>query len=131
MRVLVLILVLAASSAGCVSVYKMEVQQGNVVAPEMIEKVKPGMTRAQVRFVLGTPLVSDPFHPDRWDYVYFHKKKSSTAAPEIRRLTAIFDGDALSRLEGDMLTAPEPAPPNPAESAQTPAHSSDALSRAD
>src|SRR5215475_3026894 len=50
--------------------YRMDVQQGNVVTQEMVEKLKPGMTPSQVRFILGTPLVVDAFHKDRWDYVY-------------------------------------------------------------
>jgi outer membrane protein assembly factor BamE len=60
--------------AGCSSVpsllYKIDIQQGNVITHEMLEKIKPGMTRAQVRFVLGSPVISDAFHGNRWDYVY-------------------------------------------------------------
>ena len=88
---------------GCLKIYSPEVQQGNIVNQEMVDKLKPGMTRSQVRFVLGTPLVTDPFHADRWDYVYFYKK-SATADPERRRLTVIFEGDALARMEGDVVT---------------------------
>ena len=51
--------------------YKIDIQQGNVVTEEMVEKLKPGMSRSQVRFVLGTPLITDVFHADRWDYFYY------------------------------------------------------------
>ena len=52
--------------------YKIDVQQGNYVTQDMVEKLKPGMTRSQVKFLLGTPLVVDPFRNDRWDYVYLY-----------------------------------------------------------
>ena len=67
----------------------------------MIDKLKPGMTRSQVRFVLGTPLVTDSFHPNRWDYYYYlHRSKEKTG--ETRRLTLIFSNDTLkSVVHGD------------------------------
>ena len=84
--------------------YRINVQQGNALTQEMVAKLKPGMTRSQVRFVLGTPVVQDAFHANRWDYVYMftegHKETRS------RRLTVIFDGDTLSRLEGDVVGRP-------------------------
>ena len=131
---LVLALSIALAASGCLKIYSPEVQQGNIVNQEMIDKLKPGMTRAQVRFVLGTPLVVDPFHSDRWDYVYFYKP-SHNGAPETRRLTVIFDGDALARMEGDVVAdAPAAAKAEPpADQAQQapyePERSSCALSR--
>ena len=92
------------SLGGCISPYKVEVQQGNVVTQDMLEKLKPGLTKSQVRFVLGTPLITDPFHPQRWDYVYIYKRHARDPG-ETRKLTVIFDGDALARTEGDMLPA--------------------------
>ncbi|HXF65751.1 MAG TPA: outer membrane protein assembly factor BamE, partial [Burkholderiales bacterium] len=59
--------------------YKMDIQQGNVVTQEMISKLRPGMTRSQVRFALGTPLVVDPFRTNRWDYVYLYEKAGRLA----------------------------------------------------
>lgn len=100
------------ASAGCIHPYKLEIQQGNVVTRDMIDKLKPGMTKGQVRFVLGTPLITDPFHPERWDYVYVHKK-NATGPAETHRLTVIFKGDALARLEGDLAKAPTGAPGEP------------------
>ena len=81
--------------------HQIEIQQGNVVTQEMIDKLKPGMTRQQVRFVMGTPPIVDPFHKDRWDYVYFVNKAGKFL--EHRRLVLLFDGEALKRVEGDVV----------------------------
>ena len=56
-----------------VTPYRIEIQQGNYVSQDMVAQLKPGMTKEQVRFVLGTPLVTDIFHADRWDYVYWRE----------------------------------------------------------
>ena len=56
--------------SGCVQSYRVEIQQGNVISAEQIEKLKPGTPRNEVRFILGTPLIEDPFHAERWDYFY-------------------------------------------------------------
>lgn len=86
---------------GCIHPYKLEIHQGNVVTKEMVDKLKPGMTKNQVRFVLGTPLITDPFHAERWDYIYLYKKNASAPA-ETHQLTVIFDGDTLAHIEGDL-----------------------------
>ena len=83
--------------------YKVEIQQGNYVTQDMVEKLKPGMTRSQVRFALGTPLVTDPFHNDRWDYVYVLQKKG--VVTEQRRIVVIFSDDKLLRIDGDVRPA--------------------------
>ena len=85
------------------SAYKMDIQQGNYVTQDMVAKLKPGMTRAQVRFILGTPLVVDMFRTDRWDYVYVFQKAGKVT--EQRKLTVIFSGDKLLRVEGDVVPA--------------------------
>jgi outer membrane protein assembly factor BamE len=88
--------------AGCFLVpHKIEVQQGNYVDQKMLEKLKPDMTRSQVRFVLGTPLVADLFHPDRWDYVYLAGRAGNVR--NLSRITVVFEGDRLIRLEGDVI----------------------------
>ena len=81
--------------------YRMEVQQGNYVTQDMVAKLKPGMTRNQVKFALGTPLVADPFHNDRWDYVYVLQKQGRVV--EQRRIVVIFKEDKLERIEGDVV----------------------------
>ena len=95
---------LALLAAGCgyvplLTPYKFDVQQGNVVTQEMVARLKPGMTRSQVRFTLGTPLVVDPFRADRWDYVYLHSKQG--VVTEQRRIVVVFKDDKFERVEGD------------------------------
>jgi outer membrane protein assembly factor BamE len=82
--------------------YKIDIQQGNVVTKDMVAKLKPGMTRSQVRFVLGTPLLVDPFRTDRWDYVYTLEKKGDRA--EQRQLRVFFENDKMVRYEGDLAS---------------------------
>lgn len=72
---------------GCV--YKMDIQQGNEVTPEQADALRIGMTQAQVRSILGTPLLQDPFSPGRWDYVYQLQQQGELV--EQRRLTVFFD----------------------------------------
>ena len=91
--------------AACIKVYRTDVQQGNVVTQEMVETLKLGMTRNQVRFVLGTPLLADPFHDNRWDYFYLFKKGGAQTA-ETRRVTVLFDQDRLIGVDGD-IPAPQ------------------------
>ena len=83
--------------------YKMDIQQGNFVTQEMVAKLKPGMTRSQVRFILGTPLIVDPFRTDRWDYVYLFNKGGEVT--EQRRFAVIFKDDKLAHMEGDVMPA--------------------------
>ena len=75
MRLIVPALLFAALALSA-CVYRPDIKQGNFLKPEMIEQVKPGMTEAQVRFVLGPPMIRDPFHPERWDYVYYNLPSS-------------------------------------------------------
>jgi outer membrane protein assembly factor BamE len=103
---------LLAFLAGCrdvpvlpsVTPYRIDIQQGNMVTQDMVEKLKPGMSRAQVRFALGTPLVTDAFHPDRWDYVYLYNKAGTVT--DKRRLVVIFKDDKFVRVEGDKMPPP-------------------------
>lgn len=88
--------------------YKIDIQQGNVVTQEMVAKLKPGMTKAQVRFVLGTPLITDAFHANRWDYVYRYQKAGKLT--EERKLALFFDQELLQRVEGDVVAATPSAP---------------------
>jgi len=81
--------------------YKIDIQQGNYVTQDMLAKLQPGMSRNQVRFALGTPLIVDPFRTDRWDYVYTLQKQGELA--EQRLVTVIFRGEVLDRIEGDVV----------------------------
>lgn len=96
-------LLASCSYVPTIAPYKIDIQQGNVVTQEMVSKLKPGMSKAQVRFILGTPLITDVFHSDRWDYIYVLKKAGKLQ--EQRKLTVLFAGDALKRLEGDVVAA--------------------------
>jgi outer membrane protein assembly factor BamE len=81
--------------------YKVDVVQGNFISKEQVELLKAGMTRAQVREVLGTPLLSSLFHADRWDYVFTLKRRN--VEPQSFRYTVFFKGDQLERFEGDTM----------------------------
>jgi outer membrane protein assembly factor BamE len=80
-------------------VYKIDINQGNYITQDMVEKLKVGQTKQQVRTVLGTPLLSDPFHADRWDYVYQFQRNRKVV--ESRQFTVYFASDKLARWEGD------------------------------
>lgn len=87
--------------------YKIDVQQGNVVVREQVAQLKPGLTREQVRFLLGTPLLTDIFHAQRWDYFYDYRKAG--VPTERRKLTVYFDeGGRVARWEGDEMPAEQP-----------------------
>ncbi|CAN5617141.1 hypothetical protein BH09PSE5_BH09PSE5_09960 [soil metagenome] len=82
---------------GWIKPYRIEIVQGNVVTKEQAALVKPGMTKAQVRDVLGSPLIMDPFHAERWDYVFTIRRPG--APPQERRIVALFDGEALKSID--------------------------------
>lgn len=88
---------------GIVTPYRIDVRQGNYVTQEMVAQLKPGMTREQVRFILGTPLVTDIFHADRWDYVYSFKP--GRGERQLRRFAVFFEDDRLVRVAGDVVGA--------------------------
>jgi outer membrane protein assembly factor BamE len=99
----------ACALPSLITPYRIEIQQGNFVSQEMASQLKPGMTREQVRFVLGSPLVADMFHADRWDYVYM-KQLENFKGTEQRKLSVFFVDGKLKRVEGDVA----PAQPKPA-----------------
>lgn len=90
--------------AGCSfpGVYKIDIQQGNVVTQDMIDQLRPGMTRRQVRFIMGNPLLTDTFHADRWDYLYSLQPGGGERQQE--RISVIFNpNDQLVSLSGDFM----------------------------
>jgi outer membrane protein assembly factor BamE len=93
-------------------IYRPTVQQGNVVTQEQVNELTPGMTRRQVRFVLGTPMLTDVFHADRWDYAYTIGEGSRPE--DQRRVTVFFEEDRLVRIAGDL----RPQPPGEREEAK-------------
>jgi len=101
---LVLGTAVAAFTSGCV--YRINIQQGNFLDQAAVEQVKAGMTRSQVRYLLGTPMVADPFDKERWDYIYYLKKGRSRHV-DSRRVTVYFTDDKVAKL--DKPTAAEAA----------------------
>jgi outer membrane protein assembly factor BamE len=106
---------------GILTPYRVEVVQGNVITSEQAAQARPGLSRAQVRDVLGSPLLADPFHADRWDYVFTIRRQG--AEPQLRRIVILFKNDVLASIEGgadlpserDFVASidPEKAPRNP------------------
>ena len=87
--------------ASAITPYKVEIVQGNVVSKEQVAALRAGMNRAQVREILGTPLVTSLFHADRWEYVFTLKRPGEEI--QTRKLTVFFKGDVLERSEGDEM----------------------------
>lgn len=102
LRFLALTLLVIAVQA---CVYRVDVQQGNLLEEPDIEAVQVGMTRSQVRFLLGTPVVEDSFDRDRWDYIYYFRKGRSRKADR-RWLIVWFDGDRVRQIERDVPVEP-------------------------
>lgn len=94
-------LLLSACNLQFPGVYKIPIQQGNLISQEMIDQLRPGMTRRQVIFVMGTPIVRDPFNQDRWDYVYNFQPGGGVRGQE--RIAIFFEDDLLTRFEGDFV----------------------------
>lgn len=100
-------LLIAMTLAGCgaaiptIKPYKMDIQQGNVVTSEMLLKLRPGMTKSQVQFIMGTPLLVDSFHTNRWDYFYQLRKQGEVVTQ--RRVILDFEKDLLVRVRGDVV----------------------------
>lgn len=91
------------SVVGLVDPYRIDVRQGNYVDQEMVAQLRRGMSRDQVRYVLGSPLVVDMFRSDRWDYVYRFRPGSGEAQQRV--ISLFFAGDVLDRIEGDVAAA--------------------------
>jgi len=103
-RLILTLLLSACLFGGCfLKPHRIDVQQGNFLDEATVSKLKPGMTRSQLRFLLGTPLIADPFHPERWDYMYLDRKGGKLKNE--KRLTLYFDGDKLTRATTDLPAA--------------------------
>ncbi|WP_180682967.1 outer membrane protein assembly factor BamE [Tepidicella baoligensis] len=90
---------------GLITPYRIDIVQGNVVVREQVEALQPGMSREQVRNILGTPLVASAFHADRWDYVFTFRRQGQE--PQQRRVSVFFEGPLLQRVEADELPTEE------------------------
>lgn len=93
----------ACGFVGFPGVYKIDVEQGNIITQEIADQLKPGMSRRQVRFILGTPLVEDTFNENRWDYLYV--KRNGVDVLSETRLSVEFEEDSLKNVSGDFVPA--------------------------
>jgi outer membrane protein assembly factor BamE len=105
---LLALLFAAACLAACI--YKIDVQQGNLLKDKDIDRVQVGMTRSQVQFLLGTPMVADSFHRDRWDYAYY-LKRGRTREVQRRWIIVYFENERVARIERDVELQPSSALP--------------------
>lgn len=99
----VLVGLTALLCAACI--YRIDIQQGNLLEPADIDQVQVGMTRSQVQFLLGTPMVADSFHRNRWDYTYYLRRGRSEDV-ERRWVVVYFEDDRVARIERDLTLAP-------------------------
>lgn len=103
-----LVVLLCVGLAGCSllpDAHKVEVQQGNIVDRAALDELRTGMTKQQVRFLLGNPVINDLFHPDRWDYIYYVTPAGK--APTLKRLTLFFEGSVLTRVQDEYFNRQE------------------------
>jgi outer membrane protein assembly factor BamE len=103
------LVLLAALSSGCV--YRMDIQQGNFLEGKTVDQLQVGMTRSQVRYLLGTPMVPDLFDKDRWDYLYYFQR-GHLRKPEQRRVTVLFKDDKVASFNRDNVPEVSPQIPN-------------------
>ena len=100
MRKLLLVLLVALITSGCGMLYRQPIYQGNLIDKTAVDQLQVGMDKRQVMIVLGTPSIQDPFHHDRWDYTA-SRRTGRSGATVVKNMTVWFDGDALSKWEGD------------------------------
>jgi outer membrane protein assembly factor BamE len=106
--ILLSLLLASCDSVPFLTPYKMDIRQGNFVTPDMRDKLKLGMTKPQVRYVLGTPMINDVFHGNRWDYTYRLERGGKVI--EQQNLTIYFEGENLARIvDGSGSVEPAPA----------------------
>lgn len=110
---LIILLFLTACSFFPHILYKIDVQQGNVVTEEIVEKLKPGMTKSQVLFIMGSPLIVDTFRDNRWDYVYVMRERGDLI--EQKRLTIFFNDDKLINIENYLSFSKDSTKPKPTQ----------------
>jgi outer membrane protein assembly factor BamE len=93
----ILIAILFAALPGCI--YTPDILQGNIVSQEMVDQIRPGMNKRQIAFIMGTPLLQDPFHDNRWDYIYSNQPGGEDRLQ--KRISLFFKNEQLSAVQGD------------------------------
>lgn len=104
-KLLLLVLIFSGLAMSSACVYRANISQGNLVKQEDLDQVEVGMTRNQIRFLLGTPMIDDPFHQNRWDYVYYLKLGRKDAAFK-RWVSILFADDKVSEVRKDQELDP-------------------------
>ncbi len=107
LKILAIAAPLAFGACSALAPQKVEILQGNYISEDMARQLKPGMTKQQVRFLLGTPLLTDVFHTDRWDYVFYRDARKGSI--EERKLAVYFQDGKLVKLAGDVVPASQAA----------------------
>ena len=100
-KILILMLFVWTLLIGACAIHAPEIQQGNVIDDKAVAQLQTGMSRSQVRFLLGSPAISDPFHAQRWDYLYMLDTGIRGDVPQRRHLTLFFNGDTLEHFVSD------------------------------
>lgn len=95
---LTVISLISLFSLSC-TIHRIDVQQGNIIKPELVDQLQPGISARQVRFIMGSPMIQDPFHPNRWDYVYTLQPGDIRKITEHMRVTVYFENDKLVKVE--------------------------------
>ena len=103
-QLLVWLFIAVALCSGCV--YRASISQGNLIKQEDLDQAEVGMTRNQIRFLLGTPMIDDPFHADRWDYVYYLKVGRKDAGFK-RWVSILFENEVVSEIRKEQELAPK------------------------
>ena len=108
-----LVLIACLATASCTNeyrlpfVYRIDIHQGNIFTQEMVNQIKPGMSKRQVGFIMGTPLISDAFHADRWDYVFSDEPLGEDRVE--KKFSVLFDNDQLVGVQGDIRPTDMPS----------------------
>lgn len=97
-KAIALIFFILMSTTAC-TIHRIEVQQGNIIKPELLKQLKPGISMRQVQFIMGTPLIQDPFHPNRWDYVFTLQPGDVRKITKYQHVAVFFKDDKLVKVE--------------------------------
>jgi len=93
------LLAICVLSLSACTIHRLDVQQGNIIKEEALEQLKVGISKRQVRFIVGTPLIQDPFHPNRWDYVFTKQPGDERKIVEYKHMSVFFEDDKLIKIE--------------------------------
>jgi outer membrane protein assembly factor BamE len=112
-KLLIIIMCSASFLLTSCAIYKIDVQQGNVVTQEMLNQLSIGMPMSKVRFIMGTPVIVDVFHQQRWDYIYSFQPSGKERDREQRRISLFFENSNLVKIDGDIKPRQDAQPNQP------------------